>query len=120
MINSKYLFFFFFFLARDFVCTLLNPNPSERPTAEKALEHEWLTSGCAPNIELSDDILQIFNARKTFRKAVVAIQAINKFQNGIKNSQEYDDSDDDDDDDSDEDDGNDNNDYNRRIHRSNQ
>lgn len=29
--------------AKDFVTALIRPNPEERPTAEQALKHKWLT-----------------------------------------------------------------------------
>ncbi|EJD51983.1 Pkinase-domain-containing protein [Auricularia subglabra TFB-10046 SS5] len=78
-------------VARDFVRTLLNVDPTKRPSAAQALEHPWLASlephfvpdptsptggpkDLLPNIKVS------FNARKTFRKAILSTMAMNRLR----------------------------------------
>nr|CAG8460095.1 10589_t:CDS:2 [Entrophospora candida] len=70
--------------ARNFVSSLLTLDSTKRPTAEDALKHEWLTGDCATDV----DLFEIFNPRQTFRKAVVAIQAVNKLQNSIRSDKD--------------------------------
>nr|CAG8435449.1 8171_t:CDS:2 [Entrophospora candida] len=69
---------------RNFVSSLLTLDSTKRPTAEDALKHEWLTGDCATDV----DLFEIFNPRQTFRKAVVAIQAVNKLQNSIRSDKD--------------------------------
>lgn len=71
--------------AKDFIRRLLTPQPYSRLTAHQALSHPWLTeplpspiSGERPNI--LNNVRDNFNARKTFKKAVDAVKAINNLR----------------------------------------
>ncbi|CAJ0761459.1 2880_t:CDS:2, partial [Entrophospora sp. SA101] len=72
--------------AQDFILDLLRLNPNKRPTAEEALHHKWLTGKSTSDIDLFGDIMENFNARKTFRKAVGAVQAVNRLEKNKKNN----------------------------------
>ncbi|CAG8622564.1 3352_t:CDS:2 [Paraglomus brasilianum] len=74
--------------AKGFILTLLNPNPTERPTAEEALHHKWLTGENAADIDLLDGITENFNARKKFKQAIDAVQALNRIKGASKSSSE--------------------------------
>ena len=64
--------------ARDFINKLLVIDPSQRMTAEQALQHPWLATDAAEKggeqRDLLPDIKSAFNAKKTFRKAVNGIR----------------------------------------------
>ncbi|KAF8510171.1 Pkinase-domain-containing protein [Gautieria morchelliformis] len=75
--------------ARDFVNACLTVDPTSRPTAAEALEHKWLASEqphFVPDPEspsggptdLLPTIRKGFNARKTFRKAVLSMVAMKR------------------------------------------
>ncbi|KAI5117907.1 hypothetical protein M0805_003601 [Coniferiporia weirii] len=75
--------------ARDFVRLCLTVDPAVRPTAKEALEHRWLASETphfvadpnSPNggpRDLLPSIRKGFNARKTFRKAVLSMMAMRR------------------------------------------
>lgn len=71
--------------AKDFINRLLTVHPYSRLTAHQALSHPWLTEplpspvgGERPNI--LNNVRDNFNARKTFRKAVDAVKAINSLR----------------------------------------
>ncbi|CAG8493151.1 15645_t:CDS:2 [Funneliformis mosseae] len=55
-------------------------DPSKRLTAEEALKHKWITGNVAKDVDLLEDFMENFNARKTFRKAVDAVQAANRLR----------------------------------------
>ncbi|KAL5514677.1 hypothetical protein ACEPAG_1993 [Sanghuangporus baumii] len=73
--------------ARDFVRMCLTLDPAKRPTAKEALEHAWLADETPhfvadPEIggpkNLLPTIQKGFNARKTFRKAVLSMMAMRR------------------------------------------
>ncbi|CAG8574338.1 13630_t:CDS:10 [Funneliformis caledonium] len=66
--------------AKDFILALLSLDPSKRLTAEEALKHKWITGNVAKDVDLLEDFMENFNARKTFRKAVDAVQAANRLR----------------------------------------
>ncbi|KAJ9475506.1 putative Calcium/calmodulin-dependent protein kinase I (putative) [Pseudozyma hubeiensis] len=76
--------------AKDFINKLLTIDPSKRPTAKQALQHQWLqeaapTGGAQPAAsaeqkDLLPDIKSAFNAKRTFRKAVNGIRLINRLR----------------------------------------
>lgn len=80
----QYLCVFSFFLvcvlAKEFIKCLLNVKPEKRPTAEEALRHPWFTAKNAKDIDLLSDLVENFNARKTFKRAVDAVQAANRLK----------------------------------------
>ncbi|CAG8628645.1 8769_t:CDS:2 [Paraglomus occultum] len=74
--------------AKGFILSLLNPNPAERPTAEQALRHKWLTGENKADFNLLDGITENFNARKKFKQAIDAVQALNRIRGASKSSSE--------------------------------
>lgn len=75
--------------AKDFVRTCLTMSPGERPTAKQALDHRWLASETPHFVadpesptggpkDLLPTIQKGFNARKTFRKAVLGMMAMRR------------------------------------------
>lgn len=73
--------------ARQFVRDCLTIDPASRPTAEEALNHVWLASPhFVPDPEsptggpkdLLPQMQKAFNARKTFRKAVLGMMAMRR------------------------------------------
>jgi len=75
--------------ARDFVRLCLTNDPAHRPTAKEALEHRWLASTVPHFVadpesasggpkDLLPHIREKFNARKTFRKAVLSMVAMKR------------------------------------------
>jgi serine/threonine protein kinase len=75
--------------ARSFVTECLTIDPASRPTATEALQHKWLadsTPHFVPDPEspsggprdLLPHIQSNFNARKTFRKAVLGMMAVKR------------------------------------------
>ncbi|GJJ16307.1 hypothetical protein Clacol_010604 [Clathrus columnatus] len=76
--------------AKDFVNLCLTSDPTQRPTALEALEHRWLASEqpyFVPDPEspsggptnLLPSIQKVFNAKQTFRKAVISMMAMKRF-----------------------------------------
>ncbi|KAG8893302.1 hypothetical protein FRB99_002068 [Tulasnella sp. 403] len=70
--------------ARDFVRNCLTIDPKRRPTAAQALEHPWLAdvvhgvpdpTTATGRADLLPTFQKAFNAKKTFRKAVLGIMA---------------------------------------------
>lgn len=79
------------YIAKDFINRLLTVHPYSRLTAHQALSHPWLTDplpspigGERPNI--LNNVRDNFNARKTFRKAVDAVKAINSLRSHSRSS----------------------------------
>ncbi|KAI0797364.1 Pkinase-domain-containing protein [Irpex lacteus] len=72
--------------AKDFVRTCLTIDPAKRPTAEEALNHKWLADTQPHYVEdkegnmtnLLPHIQKAFDARKTFRKAVLSMIAMKR------------------------------------------
>ncbi|CAG8702384.1 20424_t:CDS:2 [Dentiscutata erythropus] len=57
--------------AKDFIRCLLTLDPEKRPSAKEALQHKWMSGENAMDV----DLLENFDARKAFRKAIGAVQA---------------------------------------------
>jgi len=81
--------------ARDFVRACLTNDPARRPTATELLEHPWLASTVphfvpdplSPNggaTDLLPHIKEKFNARKTFRKAVLSMVAMKRLAHHVQ------------------------------------
>ena len=75
--------------AKDFVTECLTIDPTSRPTAAEALQHKWLASDrphfvpdpASPTggpTNLLPHIQKAFDARKTFRKAVLSMIAMKR------------------------------------------
>ncbi|KIJ26370.1 hypothetical protein M422DRAFT_62150 [Sphaerobolus stellatus SS14] len=78
--------------AKDFVVDCLTHDPNQRPTAAQALQNKWLASDephFVPDpdsptggpMDLLPNLKKVFNARQTFRKAVLSTIAIRRFSN---------------------------------------
>lgn len=88
--NIKYhINWFILLLAKDFIRALLNINPSERPTASEALKHRWIVGDVAKDVDLLEDFIDNFNARKTFKKAVEVVQAANRLRSTQRFSSDF-------------------------------
>ncbi|RHZ76970.1 hypothetical protein Glove_187g29 [Diversispora epigaea] len=64
--------------AKNFIKGLLVLKPEKRLTADQALQHPWFTEKNAKDVDLLSDFVSNFNAKKTFRKAIDAVQAANR------------------------------------------
>ncbi|KAI0697372.1 Pkinase-domain-containing protein [Cytidiella melzeri] len=72
--------------AKDFVRTCLTIDPAKRPTASEMLRHKWLADSEPHYVEdkegkmtnLLPHIQKAFDARKTFRKAVLSMMAMKR------------------------------------------
>ena len=72
--------------AKDFVSECLTIDPQSRPTAEDCLNHPWLTAEQPHYVEsetgqpkdLLPHVRRAFDARKTFRKAVLGMMAMKR------------------------------------------
>ncbi|KAJ3320842.1 hypothetical protein HDU76_000216 [Blyttiomyces sp. JEL0837] len=74
--------------AKDFIKHLILVDPTKRMTAKEALKHPWLAVMTVPDessglpvrratVDLLPNVRKQFNAKKTFRKAVDAVRAVN-------------------------------------------
>ncbi|KAM5534351.1 hypothetical protein V8D89_011944 [Ganoderma adspersum] len=65
--------------AKDFVKTLLNPDPHKRPTAEEALNHHWLTSHRPSTEHDLTGLREHFDPRARWRAAIAGARALHRF-----------------------------------------
>ncbi|KAI1786293.1 Pkinase-domain-containing protein [Ganoderma leucocontextum] len=65
--------------AKDFVKTLLNPDPLKRPTAEEALNHHWLTSHRPSTEHDLTGLREHFDPRARWRAAIAGARALHRF-----------------------------------------
>ncbi|THU79251.1 Pkinase-domain-containing protein [Dendrothele bispora CBS 962.96] len=65
--------------AKDFIKSLLNPDPAKRPTAAQALNHTWLTTH-TPSTEhdLSTGLREHFDPRARWRSAITGARALHR------------------------------------------
>ncbi|KAF5309518.1 hypothetical protein D9619_012404 [Psilocybe cf. subviscida] len=72
--------------AKQFIKTLLNPNPLQRPTAEEALKDPWLTTHEASvEHDLSSGLRDHFDPKARWRAAITSARAISRL-NSIRGS----------------------------------
>ncbi|KAG4085388.1 putative calmodulin-dependent protein kinase type 1 [Neocallimastix lanati (nom. inval.)] len=64
--------------AKDFIRKLLVLDPEKRMTAHEALQHEWIISKPAEAVDLLPTVRD--NLKKKFRKAVIAINVVNRLR----------------------------------------
>ncbi|KAG5650168.1 hypothetical protein H0H81_000471 [Sphagnurus paluster] len=71
--------------AKDFIKTLLQPDPLKRPTAAEAYEHPWLTTH-KPSTEhdLSTGLREHFDPRAKWRSAIASARALHRFGSGSR------------------------------------
>ncbi|WWC71985.1 uncharacterized protein I206_105944 [Kwoniella pini CBS 10737] len=78
-------------LAKDFVKKCLTIDPTNRPTAGQLLDDKWLkadqevsvqdvTSDAGNAVDLLPSVKRGFDGKKTFRKAVLGMMAVHRFQ----------------------------------------
>jgi serine/threonine protein kinase len=70
------------FAAKDLVRKLLTVNPKRRYTAEQSLKHPWISGNAAPARKFGGGHTQrikLLQARRTLRRAVQTIIALNRF-----------------------------------------
>ena len=67
-------------MAQDFILGLLNVHPEERMTAEQAIHHEWLRAHTPQETQpnLLPNVKEQFNAKKTLKKAMHVVRAIQR------------------------------------------
>ncbi|KAI8327911.1 kinase-like domain-containing protein [Chlamydoabsidia padenii] len=66
--------------AKDFIRSLLQLDPSKRPTATQALANKWMTGKDALDVDILDTVRDNFNARRKFKSAVRAVKAMNRMR----------------------------------------
>ncbi|KAL1412736.1 Calcium/calmodulin-dependent protein kinase type I [Vanrija albida] len=77
--------------ARDFVRACLTIDPTNRPTAAQLLQHKWLRADAPPfvadptsesgqAVNLLPTVKKAFDAKKTFRRAVLGMMAVHRLQ----------------------------------------
>jgi len=66
--------------AKTFIKALLNPDPSQRPTAQQALNSHWLTTHKASTEhDVISGLRDNFDPRKRWRSAIMSARVINRF-----------------------------------------
>ncbi|GAA6042488.1 hypothetical protein JCM8097_003053 [Rhodosporidiobolus ruineniae] len=70
--------------AKAFVSALVQPNPADRPTAEQALKHKWLTDAVAREHEhdLSEGFRENWNPRRRWKQTINSVIASQRFAKG--------------------------------------
>ncbi|KAG0167751.1 hypothetical protein DFQ28_005712 [Apophysomyces sp. BC1034] len=69
--------------AKDFIRRLLTLDSEKRPTASEALKDKWMTGTEATDIDILDTVRENFNPRRTLKKAVKAVAAMNRMRTGL-------------------------------------
>jgi calcium/calmodulin-dependent protein kinase I len=64
--------------AKDFINHLLVVSPDKRMTAKDALAHPWLST--TANVDLLPQVRKNFKARRTFKKAILAVNMMKKME----------------------------------------
>ncbi len=65
--------------AKDFILSLLQVNPSERPTSEEALKHPWLKGESASDRDLLPEI-RAYIARSRLKRGIEIIKLANRIE----------------------------------------
>ncbi|KAF8186263.1 kinase-like domain-containing protein [Pholiota molesta] len=71
--------------AKNFITTLLNPDPCQRPTATESLAHPWLTTH-DPSAEhdLSTGLREHFDPKARWRTAIASARAVHRLNSGSR------------------------------------
>ncbi|KAI0662387.1 Pkinase-domain-containing protein [Cubamyces menziesii] len=72
--------------AKDFVRSLLNPDPTKRPTAEEALKHKWLTDHTPSSEHDLTGLREHFDPRARWRAAIAGARALHRFNSSSSRS----------------------------------
>ncbi|RAL13790.1 serine/threonine-protein kinase [Aspergillus homomorphus CBS 101889] len=75
--------------AKDFILTMLQPDPAKRVTSEDALKHPWLTGETASDRDLLPEI-RAYIARSRLRRGIEIIKLANRIES-LKMQEEDDD-----------------------------
>ncbi|RHZ56043.1 hypothetical protein CDV55_104740 [Aspergillus turcosus] len=65
--------------AKDFILSLLQPDPAKRPTSQEALKHPWLTGESASDRDLLPEI-RAYIARCRLRRGIEIIKLANRIE----------------------------------------
>lgn len=65
--------------AKDFILTMLQPDPSKRVTSEEALKHAWLTGESASDRDLLPEI-RAYIARSRLKRGIEIIKLANRIE----------------------------------------
>ncbi|EMD41542.1 hypothetical protein CERSUDRAFT_110099 [Gelatoporia subvermispora B] len=65
--------------AKDFIKTLLNADPSKRPSAEQALKHRWMTEHEPSREHDLTGLRENFDPRARWRAAIAGARALHRF-----------------------------------------
>ncbi|GIJ89020.1 hypothetical protein Asppvi_007948 [Aspergillus pseudoviridinutans] len=65
--------------AKDFILSLLQPDPAKRPTSKEALKHPWLTGESASDRDLLPEI-RAYIARSRLRRGIEIIKLANRIE----------------------------------------
>lgn len=65
--------------AKDFILSLLQPDPAKRPTSQEALKHPWLTGESASDRDLLPEI-RAYTARCRLRRGIEIIKLANRIE----------------------------------------
>lgn len=65
--------------AKDFILTLLQPDPHKRVTSEEALKHQWLTGESASDRDLLPEI-RAYIARARLRRGIEIVKLANRIE----------------------------------------
>lgn len=65
--------------AKDFILTMLNPDPAKRVTSEEALHHKWLTGESASDRDLLPEI-RAYIARARLRRGIELVKLANRIE----------------------------------------
>ncbi|RSH78214.1 uncharacterized protein EHS24_002675 [Apiotrichum porosum] len=76
--------------AKDFVRACLTIDPTNRPTAAQLLQHPWLQAATATTVQATEipagevnllpNVKKAFDAKKTFRRAVLGMMAVHRLK----------------------------------------
>lgn len=65
--------------AKDFILTLLQPNPNKRSTSKVALKHQWLTGLTAGDRDLLPEI-RTYNAKSRLKRGIEVVKLANRIE----------------------------------------